>query len=407
MSVTTVNFTSIKACDLKILYNQAIVKPTGVTKGTGLGGSASVNLSTPGEIIIGWYAANGISMNNGSAIFNITFNKESIGTSILNFDVIYNNDCQFYNSSNQKLNDAPTETYYIPGSLTFNNEGPVTTAPTLTASVNEDINIPVTVTGFNNIGAVSLILKYDSLVLRFNRAANTGGFPDITINNPTPGIIAVSGTSVNPSGFSLANNSVFFTLNFTYLGGTTALNWIDDGESCEYASQLPEYNVLTDIPQSIYYINGSVRSNQSTPAIAVGTVKNPATCSGNGTIPVTFNNVPDGMYTITYDGSSFTNIAVSANAAIISAPAGIYNNLQITVNGVTSVLGLNVVLTDPASPEKPVISASGSTSFCEGGSVVLTSSEALTHKWSTGETTQSITVSASGNYLVTVSNASG
>ena len=126
-----------------------------------------------------------------------------------------------------------------------------------------------------------------------------------------------------------------------------------------------------------------------------------------GIIPITFTNVPDGTYTINYDGGSFPNIDVSASAAIISAPAGIYNDLQITVNGETSVLGVNVVLTDPESPVQPVITAGRPTSFCEGGSLVLTSSEALTYQWSTGETTQNITVSVSGNYSVTVSNASG
>jgi hypothetical protein len=44
-------------------------------------------------------------------------------------------------------------------------------------------------------------------------------------------------------------------------------------------------------------------------------------------------------------------------------------------------------------PPKPVISANGPLSFCQGGTVVLTTSAAGNHKWSTGETTASITVS--------------
>ena len=408
VSVTVANFTNIKACDLKMLYNQAIANPTGVAKGTGLGGSVSVNLSNPGEIVIGWYAGAGISMTDGSAIFNITFNKLSFGTLNLEFDFTDDYDCQFYDSTNQKLIDVPSGTFYIPGSITFLNdtECPVTTIPTLTAALNDNINIPVSVTGFNNIGAVSLTLKYDSLALRFNSAINTGGFPDMIINNPKPGIVTVSGITNNPSGFSLTNNSVFFTLNFTYLKATAAISWFDDGTSCEYASRFPDYNVLNDIPQSTYFIDGSVSSNQATPGILAGTVTNPTTCSGNGIIPLTLTNVPDGTYTVNYDGGSFPNIDVLANAAIISASAGIYNNLQITVNGLTSALGVNVVLTDPAAPDQPVIAAGGPTTFCEGGNVVLTSSEALTYQWSTGETTQNITVSVSGNYSVTVSNAS-
>lgn len=46
-------------------------------------------------------------------------------------------------------------------------------------------------------------------------------------------------------------------------------------------------------------------------------------------------------------------------------------------------------------------SPDGPTTFCIGGSVVLTSSYATGNVWSTGATTQSITVSQSGNYWVT------
>ena len=51
----------------------------------------------------------------------------------------------------------------------------------------------------------------------------------------------------------------------------------------------------------------------------------------------------------------------------------------------------------------PTISASGPTTFCEGGSVTLTSSAATGNVWSNGATTQSIVVSTSGSYSVTAS----
>ncbi len=58
-------------------------------------------------------------------------------------------------------------------------------------------------------------------------------------------------------------------------------------------------------------------------------------------------------------------------------------------------------------PAQPTISASGPTTFCEGGSVTLTSSPGATYLWSNGATTQSIVVNASGSYSVTVTNATG
>ncbi|MFT5844172.1 MAG: hypothetical protein ACI8QW_000027 [Saprospiraceae bacterium] len=51
----------------------------------------------------------------------------------------------------------------------------------------------------------------------------------------------------------------------------------------------------------------------------------------------------------------------------------------------------------------PVITASGNTTFCDGGSVTLTSSIATNNMWSNGETTQSIIVTQSGDYTVAAS----
>ncbi len=60
-----------------------------------------------------------------------------------------------------------------------------------------------------------------------------------------------------------------------------------------------------------------------------------------------------------------------------------------------------------ALPATPVITASGSTTFCTGGSVDLTSSASAGNVWSTSATTSTITVSTTGNYSVTVTDANG
>ncbi|HLP10576.1 MAG TPA: HYR domain-containing protein [Flavobacteriales bacterium] len=55
-----------------------------------------------------------------------------------------------------------------------------------------------------------------------------------------------------------------------------------------------------------------------------------------------------------------------------------------------------------------VITATGATSFCAGGSVMLSSTPGTTYLWSPGSaTTSSITATTSGNYHVTTSNLSG
>ncbi|UQD56219.1 MBG domain-containing protein [Flavobacterium sp. K5-23] len=53
-------------------------------------------------------------------------------------------------------------------------------------------------------------------------------------------------------------------------------------------------------------------------------------------------------------------------------------------------------------PTTPTITAGGPTTFCTGGNVILTSSSASGNVWSTGATTQSISVSTGGTYTVAV-----
>lgn len=51
-----------------------------------------------------------------------------------------------------------------------------------------------------------------------------------------------------------------------------------------------------------------------------------------------------------------------------------------------------------------IVSAGGSTSFCEGDSVVLTANPDNSFLWNNGDTTQAVTVFTSGNFFVTVTN---
>ncbi len=81
----------------------------------------------------------------------------------------------------------------------------------------------------------------------------------------------------------------------------------------------------------------------------------------------------------------------------VSQP-GSYSAVLTDGNGCVSSTN-NVVITE-VSEVIPVISALGETSFCEGGSVVLTMTGGPNPVWSTGATGTSILVSASGEYFV-------
>lgn len=80
--------------------------------------------------------------------------------------------------------------------------------------------------------------------------------------------------------------------------------------------------------------------------------------------------------------------------------AGVYAVTATTSDGCTTVSNYLAVVVDPI--EVPAIGIQGDTTFCAGGSVVLTSSPASAYQWSTGANTASITVSVSGTYSVQI-----
>jgi gliding motility-associated-like protein len=145
--------------------------------------------------------------------------------------------------------------------------------------------------------------------------------------------------------------------------------------------------------------------------------------TANSQVSVTVNPLPPGP-TITASGP--TTFCEGGSVNLTSSPGTTYlwstgetspginvsttgsYTVQVTdASGCQSTLSLPEVVTENALPSKPVITAGGSTTFCEGGSVTLSSSPGTSYLWSTGETSSEISVSTTGSYTVQVTNASG
>ncbi len=112
---------------------------------------------------------------------------------------------------------------------------------------------------------------------------------------------------------------------------------------------------------------------------------------------------------VTLTASAGSTYHWSNNATTSSITVSTAGNYVVTVtnaNGCSAVSSATVVTVNPL-PAIPSITASGATTFCQGNSVTLTASAGSTYHWSNNATTSSITVSAAGNYVVTVTNANG
>ncbi|AYB35049.1 choice-of-anchor tandem repeat GloVer-containing protein [Chryseolinea soli] len=90
-------------------------------------------------------------------------------------------------------------------------------------------------------------------------------------------------------------------------------------------------------------------------------------------------------------------------ASVTPADIGTYTCVMTNYCGTTETIG-SIQLT-VTTPPTPVITATGITTFCEGSSVLLTST--LTGTWSTGETGTALLVTSSGNYSMIYTGTCG
>ena len=126
-------------------------------------------------------------------------------------------------------------------------------------------------------------------------------------------------------------------------------------------------------------------------------IVNPSCNQANGT--VTVNGSGTGNLSWTGTGSGTMN-NVSLPVTISGLSAGTYS-FSLNSGNCNSNLQ-TVTLTEPPMPSTPTIAANSGTTICAGDTLILTSSSTSGNVWSTGATSQSITVTNSGTYFLNV-----
>lgn len=129
------------------------------------------------------------------------------------------------------------------------------------------------------------------------------------------------------------------------------------------------------------------------------TVTNPSSSTQNFSKTISSGTLSGGaVMNITFDTpynmSSAGNYIFNSNTII----TGDVNNANNSMAPVTVVVNAN-----PAA----IVSPAGPLSICSGSSATLTASAGTGFQWSTGATTQSISVNTAGNHSVTVTSANG
>ncbi len=171
------------------------------------------------------------------------------------------------------------------------------------------------------------------------------------------------------------------------------------------------------------YLWGSGSTGQfdtiSTPGLQSVTVTNNLGCEGTATATVVQNPNPtpnitgltaicptNGSTVLQVSGGPYINYQWSTGQSSASITADSTGSIEVTITNSNGCIGNTQTQITLLPPPMPTIS--GPAAICEGTSGTLVASGGFTdYSWSTGSNTQNTTVSAAGNYDVTVTDSNG
>ncbi len=393
----------------QISINQStpISTPSAMSNGP-LCEGATLNLTTPtvSGATYSWTGPNGFTSTlQNPSISNIT----SAGGGTYDVTVSISGCSSAAGSTNVVVNPAPIAPAVSSNSPVCEGAPINLTAPLVSgatyqwsgpASFSSTVQNPtIASAALSNAGTYSLQITVGGC------ASTVAGTTNVIVN-PTP--TAATASSNTP----VCQNAAINLSATTVSGATYSWTGPNSFSSTDQNPIIPNaqaadagsYSVTTIVNGCSSTANSTSVVINPSPVIAVGTVANPTTCSStDGSIQVTGAATGNLSWSGTASG---TQMGVTLPATIPNLGSGAYNITLTLASGCTSNT-LVQTLTGPSAPATPIITPGGPTTFCSGGSVTLTSSAASTYLWSTGETTQSISVSAGGFYSVTVGNGSG
>ena len=187
----------------------------------------------------------------------------------------------------------------------------------------------------------------------------------------------------------------------TFCQGDTVLLTANAGSSYLWSTGATKRSITVkntgSFTVTVTFANGSSATSSAT-TVTVNTLP-AATVTANGT--TTFCQ-GDSVILTSSAGTSYLWNNGATTRSITVKTAGSYSVKVTNANNcsATSAATAVTVNTLPSA----TISASGSTTFCQGDSVILTSSAGVSYLWNNGKTTRSITVKTAGSYSVKVTN---
>ena len=228
--------------------------------------------------------------------------------------------------------------------------------------------------------------------------------------NPITGCVSISRTAtsltVNANPAPPTGSSV--TVCSSQLPATL-VDVVPNGETVNWYDAPTGGNLL--IANSTTYVTSSPGTYyNSAIVISTGCVslsRNPVSLTVNSAVSVTITG-PSSICTngaATLSAGSFASYYWSTGATTSSIFVTSSGNYCLTVSNAVGCTATACHSITISSSLTPVITGPAST--CQGNPVTLSVGSFSSYLWSNGATTQSVSVSSTGNYMVTVSNSSG
>ncbi len=266
-----------------------------------------------------------------------------------------------------------------------------------------------------------------------NNATVSNPVPNGTWSSSTPSLMSLNGSTGDIVGMSAGTATVAYT--------TTATNGCTSTTTANIAVEaLPVATITSSNGNSICQGSATTLSAPAAASYAWNTGATTPTISvtAGGSYAVTITSAagcvsnPSASLALTVNQPPVVNVALSGpttfcsgSSVTLTATGGssyLWNNGTSTAantvntsgtyfpictdNNGCSATGAPIVVNVLPVPAA-TITANGPTSFCDGGSVILSANGAGSYIWNNGQTASSISVSTSGSYTYTLTAANG
>jgi PKD domain/Secretion system C-terminal sorting domain len=290
-----------------------------------------------------------------------------------------NTECSIFNSVvmgypyGLLIESTSTQTNATNGLLRYKNNVLVQMPDTLICNTTAGLSAAA-----NNInGSFNISNFFNSNSNSTANSSNSLLFKNLSLTQPDLSLLGGSPLSTGADFTDSYLSNSFFT-PVSYRGAFGSENWA----KCwaEFDPQNEAYNIKIDNS-----FTAEITPSGNTTFCQGGTVDLLASASSNN-VTFTWNNGSNNaIQTITTSGM-YSAEAVNSNGCAVSL-----NPIEVTVNN-------NPIVN---------ISTTSNTTFCQGGSITLGSSQNGNHLWSNGATGNSIIVTQSGNYSATFTDGNG